>query len=576
MAKTTFPRPYLCKSDVTRYYPYSEQQWRELDCYDICRLGGGDFFFIQDYIGSGHGKDCLAALDDGTLLADWMIDGKLNWDSGYTRSDSSPFRARLEKHVWLNRLYFLLPIAQDFFRTRDEARARQWIGYLRDWWGQHPYNNIDISEFPRRAKTSLHCWVDMQVAFRLIIVVHCVYLLAGSKKLTRKEWHFIYDFIRLHVQLVHEEVVRSIARNNVAGNHFLQKANALFYVGILMPEIGNAQEYLTTARRAMRANLKSDFTADGGNVEACPAYSHFIVRFLLDIYLLLKINNLPQIPGLASTIRQIYRFLAATMTPNGQTAQFSDSYAMDATADLKLVRSLLPGFKAPAIKSVCFPQSRVAVLRREQLAVHVDASGTELWHHHEGKPNFLFFVREYPVIIDSGSGTYDHIWHWDWLKRAEAHNTVVVNAGTKQQKITFDWDVTRPRVSIRKFSQYAITTELTYEDAKLAYNWIRTIKLGKNNVTIHDDLKANQTVSATIFFHLSQPDVLNDTNKPLSQIRLRDDSIVKIIATDALPDECYTLQYRPAVGPDNRIICAPEISLTRQGREFLFRTEIVV
>jgi len=65
-------------------------------------------------------------------------------------------------------------------------------------------------------------------------------------------------------------------------------------------------------------------------------------------------------------------------------------------------------------------------------------------------------------------------------------------------------------------------------------------------------------------------------DKPHSQIRLPDDSIVRISVNDALPDECYSLQYRPAVGPDNLIICAPEISLTRHGREISFRTEIVV
>ena len=38
--------------------------------------------------------------------------------------------------------------------------------------------------------------------------------------------------------------------------------------------------------------------------------------------------------------------------------------------------------------------------------------------------------------------------------------------------------------------------------------------------------------------------------------------------------EQYFLQYRPAIGPDNKICHSPEISFTRSGRKITFHTQI--
>ena len=130
------------------YYPYGPEFFKQYEVFPLFIHDGGAFFFITEHIGGASASDYLVALDSSKLFEPWMVDGKLEWDKAYDDAVAEGRKIEGEKNVWLNRLYFLLPLAWRFFRTGEEKWAKRWLEYLKDWSGRS------------RSRLSIfECWV---------------------------------------------------------------------------------------------------------------------------------------------------------------------------------------------------------------------------------------------------------------------------------------------------------------------------------------------------------------------------------------------------------------------------------
>ena len=85
---------------------------------------------------------------------------------------SSSMRNAAESQAWINRLYFLLPLAQRFLVTGDERFAARWYELFADWEDAHPYREETYVNF---YKESDLVWFDMQVCWRTLVLMHSVY-----------------------------------------------------------------------------------------------------------------------------------------------------------------------------------------------------------------------------------------------------------------------------------------------------------------------------------------------------------------------------------------------------------------
>lgn len=570
----TFPKPFI--RDVTgshsvrRAYPYPPEMFRKHNTFEVFLLDGGAFFFTQDHVGSTASDVWLARLADGSLLAPWMVDGRLQWDKAYVDTYASPCWATLEKHVWLNRLYLLLPMAHRFFLTRNERWAKLWLRYLRSWSSAHPYVR---DESYQATKCN---WRDMQVTWRLLVLLHSQYLLGGSKYLDKPQWTFIYRTIRQHAEHVHWEAAKSLAAGTGKGNHFLQKGLALLYTGILLPELGNADAYIDTGRGVVKQQLDAEIHDDGGSLEASPSYSHFIARMYLEAHRLLKLNDLPPVPGLEPKLRKQCAFLEQTATPDGKTLQLSDSYAMDANADIALVREIFPLPKRSRIASVAFPRSAFAVLRSRRLAVYIDAM-PGVGHVHPGKPNVLIYVDGKPLTIDSGSANYDAHWQAYWYRLPEAHNTLVITPTADDRPGTTDGGPKpAPTYRLKRFDRRSAVFEHVFKANGFSFVWTRTLRIDDESLTIDDRVKASRPVKARRYWHLAPYNVRFPYKDDPRQIVVRADAVHVLVQHIGAKAPPFTLEYRPAIGPDNRVCNSAQVSSLAVGREFAFRTRVTI
>jgi hypothetical protein len=482
--------------DVARY-PYAPALLAKHDAFELWPLDGGAFFFLNQHIGCATGDACQTALQDGTLLQPWTRrDGTIDWDRAWDETAGGPLGRPIEKHVWINRLYFLLPLALAFHRSRDVAFARQWKRYLDSWVAAHPQPR----EMSLPAMATKYVWFDMQVAWRLSVLVHSVRLLDGSGLFPGPFGRRVREMIAHHAAILCHETAGTLTlppKKPAIGNHFLHKATVLLYAGVLLPECVEAEQCITLGAQAIERHLAHDMLSDGGDVERSPSYSHFMGRLYVDASRLLQTAGHRQPRGLAGAIRRQYDFLWSTAGPDGRSLQINDSYALDVAADRAVVASLVRLPRPPARRSRWFKPTAWATLHAGHFSVLLDAEPTTQYHHHDGKPNLVVFADGEPLLIDAGCCDYDDAAWMKWYRSAAAHNTIRIGRGALKRIQWFD----RPgAIRIVSAGATEVICDTVWREAAFSCTWRRRIAVVGTRLRVDDRITASVPIVARLQF----------------------------------------------------------------------------
>jgi len=562
-----YRKPYFSGKVAKTFYPYGAELWREYDCFALSLLDGGAFFFSNAHFGAADGKTVLRAWEEGKLLAAWQgADGKVEWDRFWQIWDSTLCLPRFEQHVWLNRLYCLLPLAQAWLRTGEQRYARDWDKIFKEWMSAHP-----IVPPLQKAHESRSCWHDMQVTTRLIMLLHSVFLLSHGEALPAVSWRRIYRAIRLHANHVFVEAAQAHATKGGIGNHYQQKGTALVATAVLFPEFPEAAKWLATGRSVLEEHAAADILADGANIEASPSYSHFIARLSLDPHLFLIANGCETIPGWEGLLQRQYAYLAQTCDPHGNTLQVSDSYFMSAKADIALVRRLWPELAVTKRSgSNWFDPSKFGLLHQGCFDVAVDAGKTNLWHHHRGKPNILVWYKGEPLLIDTGCPSYDEDVRDRWCKYAAAHNVVTVEPDEEAAK----WDelTAMPECKCLYHDDKTIEINHTCNTPSLNYNWRRRISLSDGVCHVRDSVRADRPVRISLHLHLAPVNMTLTANNRCAVIALDcGKARINLLSRGIKFNICDQL----AIGTNNHWTRSAHLNVNKPGRTATFEWQIV-
>ena len=317
--------------------------------------------------------------------------------------------------------------------------------------------------------------------------------------------------------------------------------------------------------------MNAEVHSDGGSVGASPSSAHFVARLFLDAYLLLEKNKQPPIKGLKNSLQKQYRFLDETASPAGRSLRLSDSYALDADADLELVSKLFPFARAARKASACFRDSGIAILRGKRAEVVVDGAPLGRPQHHRGKPNILVWLDGEPLLIDSGCCNHDLELLEAWLKTANAHNTVIVSPDKDDREFLGPRDI--PVVRIAGFEhargRSAVMMIHQFASERIRYEWTRTVAVRDPEVEIIDRIIAPSPVHSRQVFHFAQSNVGLTGDRRQAWAR-RGGSVVLLRQLGGTGQGSFELAHHPAVGPDNRFCYSPEVSSRAYGTEIQF------
>ncbi len=421
-----FKKPYFNTVKESRF-AYTREQLSQRPIFPTLVMDGGAYFFTRQELGIRDGEEMLNKIMDGSLFDYYKKDGVFGWKTVLERFRTTDTPQEWEAHIWLARMYILLPLAQKYMLTGDRRYSDAWYKILSDWQKNNPPYRFDPSI--HRFDTDM-VWSDMQTTWRMINLIFSAFMLSFEPDcLTAAQWNELHALIKLHAELLYDEAVYH-AQKHDAQNHNLQIGNAMIMVGVMYPELENAEKYVEIGRNVVKDNLELSIYPDGVNNEDALSYCPFIARLYLEAQLLLTKNGYSGIEGLDASLQKQYEFLYQFSISDGTTPQIGDSYRCNVIRDIEFVKQLYPLSFDETKKSIIFPQGRMAVLRNERFELFIDAMDMQSWHQHYGRMNFILFCDGEQIICDSGCTNYDRADLREYLNSAQAHNTLSLDDGT--------------------------------------------------------------------------------------------------------------------------------------------------
>ena len=237
----------------------------------------------------------------------------------------------------------------------------------------------------------------------------------------------------------HAGFLRRHLEYDVGGNHLLKGLKALAGLAVFFAD----ERLLRLALRRLAGQLATQVLPDGGHYERAPAYHCQVLADLIDVADLLRAAGQAPAGVLITAIERMRHWLGAVLAPDGEVPMLNDGYPVD--------RGLLAALRPAPAPVPETPDGRLLVLPATGL-VRAVADGWHLLadvgppcptslpaHAHADTFGCLLYVDQAPLLIDTGTSTYEPGPVRRRERSTAAHNTVQVD-GTDSTEV---WGVFR-------------------------------------------------------------------------------------------------------------------------------------
>jgi heparinase II/III-like protein len=352
------------------------------------------------------------------------------------RADGSDVRVLWE----LNRLGHFLRLAGAYSATRDERYAAEFFSQLRSWADQNPYGR----------GPNWNC--AMEVALRAMNLLAAFEVFRHSPQLTG-------DFVVFFLQLLQQHgnyIRRNLEFSYIAtSNHYLSDVVGLLWLGLLLPELCDAEEWRDFGLDQMLREMHKQVLADGADFESSTGYHRFVAELFLYSFVLCRANNIQIEKRYWSRLHQMLSYISAYVRPDGFAPLIGDTdsgqvlpFALRRADDHAYLLDIgAEVFNDSAVKSRtgisnAFPNAGIYIMRHDDLYLCLNASDAGIngrgSHGHNDALSIEVSAGGRAFIIDPGT----YVYSADLAKRHEFrstafHSTVKID-GQEQNTIHVD------------------------------------------------------------------------------------------------------------------------------------------
>jgi hypothetical protein len=424
-----------------------------------------------------HRFDLLgyAGLDYGNpngLGIDWHLDavhGKRSPKKAFHRIRYLDYsECGDSKVIWeLNRHQHLVTLAKAYRLTNDLRYFDEILRQRRHWQAENPY------------PVGINWASSLEVAFRSLSWIWTYYLLLGARDVPgiQNEW---LRGLALHGRHIERYLSTYFSPNT----HLLGEGVALFFLGILCPELARAERWKSLGWEIVLQESERQVLGDGFHCEQSTYYHVYALDFFLHATVLATLNNIPVPKRFEDRVEKMLTGLYL-LGRNGPPPQFGDDdggrlfdphrnrpeHFLDPLAtgsvlfrrgDFKTAAGALceeslwllgdEGVRrwdrleaAPVShESAALPEAGHYMLTTEdtQLFVHAGPPGAHsAGHSHADALSICLNSHGHPLLIDSGTSEYVGPGGDRDLFRATAmHNTLRVDGLNQAETMsTFSW-----------------------------------------------------------------------------------------------------------------------------------------
>lgn len=317
----------------------------------------------------------------------------------------------------------------------------------------------------------------------------------------------IDDFVINNCLFAQYKILEKYPEYDLMGNHLLENGISLIFGAYYFSD----KQFLKSGTKILLKELEEQILLDGGHFEQSPMYQQILIERLLDCYNLIlnnfifKERNLLNI--LQGKISQMLGWLDEITFTNGDIPYVNDSIVGISTKTnvLKQYANRLN----LTVQQGSLSDSGYRMIRKDSYEILVDVGNItanyQPSHTHSDNLNFILNVGNFPIIVDTGTSTYENNQRRIIERSIKSHNGVYVN----EHEINQIWSSFRVGKRAKTTCHYSsnnsiIASHNGYSTFGIIHK--RIFVFEKNQIVIDDKLectkkKAEIDSIAYIHFH---------------------------------------------------------------------------
>jgi hypothetical protein len=390
----------------------------------------------------------------------WPLD--YHADIPLWRNDGSDIRVLWE----LNRLGHLVTLARAYALTKEEQFAVEFFTQVESWHEQNPVG--------RGANWSC----AMEVALRAMNVLAAFAVFRKSPAINEERLLLLLTMFDQHGAHIRRNLEFSCLATS---NHYLSDVAGLLWLGIMLPELAEAEEWRAWALTELLREMDKQILPDGAHYEGSVGYHRFVIELFLYSFILCKANNLRIADKYWQKLHQMLKYSRAILRPDGLAPLVGDTdggqvlpivargandhayllnigaavlkdvelktAASDSTSELLWILGddglrdykSLGTPKNSGVHSQAFSEGGTYVLGDKDLYLALNANGTHkgrpLSHQHNDLMSIEVSVCGRAFIVDPGTYVYTADLHERHLFRSTAYHSTIQIDDAEQRRI---------------------------------------------------------------------------------------------------------------------------------------------
>lgn len=509
-------------------------------------LDNCNFFDLYPFDGGGSfiHRDLLGSTDDAQITEAIMHGGALDAFGTLEEIDFQKFErwSTIEQSCWINRLYFIVPLARQAKLTGDRELAEYLKRVIFRFQKLYPppVDEAAVRELNRSVLEArdrdynssdgtfdgpvTYQWFDFQPASRLLHILYAVWFIKGLGVFDNGDYQRLDQMIADHARVIYQ--ASDFDAMPRKGNHDFLRSLALFTAGTLFKELPQAEKWRLKGFRYCQYHVLDDFLPDGMGYDLSPSYHFFETWIARDFALRTQQINMPLETAALERLEKAYDFCRLIKLPNGMTPVISDGYPLD----MDVFMNTLPP-KAPVAgeQLVLLPHAEMAIRKSNDEFALLDCSRclSKFAHYHAGKQAVTLWFGGKPFVEEGGCCNYDDPAFAEFFKTARAHATLLIdNRGDSALHGRYCW-LNHCTCQLTPWQDHTITTTMTAPEQWGDTVWERQLYLNDGVAEITDKITRCDGKSWSLLFPLA----------PEVEVQMRDGKF--ILRNDNVQVEFY-------------------------------------
>jgi uncharacterized heparinase superfamily protein len=323
---------------------------------------------------------------------------------------------------------------------------------------------------------------------------------------------------------------------HLLGNHLLENAFAL----LMGAQVFDKKSWSIKAKKILTQELEEQILEDGGHFEQSVMY-HQVITFrmleLIDWYRNIYDADAGFLELIETVTVKMLNWLKTMSFENDSIPHFNDS-ANDVTFTPNEIFTFAALLKLPAPKFISLKDSGYRRFSNNKYECIVDAGNiTAMYqpgHSHADALSFVVNYNNEPVIVDTGTSTYEAGERRNLERSTAAHNTVAIN-NSSQSEAWGSFRIGR-RASVKIINETSSLLEATHNGYK-QFDAIhqRSFYFSETSIKILDIINGSKNSGAIFYLHF-HPERIVEKHREVIKV---DNAIISFAGVKNIKLESY-------------------------------------